>query len=247
MCSCICKSTTFVTKENKGFYREIRYLIEMLDHIDDVKVELNMGNHRYTLDDINDTDFHDYLKDLMETLTSFLYRYQKIIPFESSVVLNFFQRKRYFLFKNKFEIKNKKDFKNDIIYKKFIEEAIIAIHNNEDLFLQKILIIYNFLDYSYNHPSSNIIEIEKKMYTKRGKNKFSDGYQDVTLEEILCSLISFEEGLYNAPSHINYWGLYKSSFYNLILYDSLKKIIYELGVISNIIQKDEDDKLRLIV
>ena len=108
MCSCICKSKTFVTKENKGFYREIRYLIEMLDHIDDVKIELNMGNHRYTLDDINDTDFHDYLKDLMETLTSFLYRYQKIIPFESSVVLNFFQRKRYFLFKNKFEIKIKK-------------------------------------------------------------------------------------------------------------------------------------------
>ena len=223
----------FIKEPNEELHDDIKKIMILSKRINDkYKIDIFMGNDQYTLDSVNKFYIND-IQLLQKKLSNFLYKYQKVIPFESNIMIGCFKPKRKYILKpTKFRIKKEKEFNNDIMYTKWIDEAIIFINENENIVLPKILEIYSYLNYRYNYQTTNNIKQLKlhqfKKYRDDGKFKNNNG-DIVTLEQIITELVHFEYGIFNAPDSINHLGLYESSFYNKIMCKLLTNIVNELS------------------
>ena len=141
--------------------------------------------------------------------------------------------------KKGFRVQTEDDFYKKILYEKWVGEAKLFLIGKKE-FTDKILSIYSDLDYMYNY--SNTYN-RKKMKNWRFRMK-EDGTiankcgEKKTLDEILCGLISYQEGIYNDNGYTRDWGLYRSSFYNIVMYNILTKIILDIDTAIKFVEEE---------
>ena len=189
---------------------------QMLNHITDIKLGVKNNKFKAEIKSI---------KILHKEVSQFLYEYQKVIPFDKTSYTKGLQPDRKYWCKSGFRIKKERDFYNDIIYKKWTSEAELFLNGKKEL-TDKLLGIYSELDCYYQCPDT----YNKKdwKYTMNNDGIIEHKSEKVTLEQVLCGLVMYQEGIYNDNRNTREWGLYDSLFYNIVMLQVLTKIVSEI-------------------
>ena len=231
----------FITEVNDDMRS---YLKQLTDLVVDIDVDNNLINN---LNDIKiglETYAKDigieYIQDLHSELSGFIYNYQKAIPFDKTPYIQCLQPTSKYCFKKGLRIIKEDSFYNAIIYEKWPGEAVNFLDGKKDL-TNKILDIYSELDYHYNYPETFNRKTMQKRKFKMNKNGIIENTfgEEKTLYDIMCDLITYQEGIYNDNSNTREWGLYNSSFYYIVKYIVLTKIVHEIETAIKW-EKDED-------
>ena len=87
------------------------------------------------------------------------------------------------------------------------------------------------MDYIYQHPDTHSMKKLKEWKFTLGQDgttiENSRG-EKRTLDTMFSELITFQEGIYNDSVSTRNWGLYNSTFYNIVMYNVLIKIVSEV-------------------
>jgi hypothetical protein len=168
------------------------------------------------------------VKLLHNSVSKFLYNYQKAIPFVQMPYTKSLQPNRKYWFKNGFRIKTERDFYYDILGIWITEAEKFLYGKPEET--DKILAIYSELDYHYQHQDSyNRNDLQRWRFKMNKDGIIEHKCEKVTLAIVLGGLITYQEGIYNDNENTRNWGLYKSSFYNTVMLQVLNKIVNEIG------------------
>lgn len=223
-------------KPDQTFYSVLNDINKQIISIKEQKLFLDIGENPYKLDDIKncrytileDEDEIEYniVEEIQKTkknIISFLHDYQYVISWNKPILNEFISPKKY---------KTKKHFENKIIYWIWVNEAITYIENKKEIILEKLLKIYSYLTCCYEYDDSFTLELLNNNYLFHEtyqKNIFKNNENErITLYELINGLIIHEEGIYNDNSNTKEWGLYKSSFYNIIMIEVFEKIIFQI-------------------
>lgn len=223
-------SQIFATEVNDDMRVYIKSLTDMIDNIDGgndmikYQNDIEIGLEKHT----RDIGIED-VQELHSEVSGFLYNYQRAIPFDKTIYIQDLKPANKYCFKKGFRIKKENDFYKEIIYEKWVSEAILFL-NGEKEFTKKLLGIYSKLDYFYNYPTHYDRKImEKWKFTMNKDGIFENNYDEKrTLYEILGGLITYQEGIYNDNRNTREWGLYNSSFYHIVLNRVLINIVYDI-------------------
>ena len=224
--------------EAKVFATEVNdemrsYLEELKSQIHNIEDDSNMIKYIHDIENGLKTYKKDIgiegVQDLHSELSGFLYHYQKAIPFEKTPYTQPLQPTSKYCFKKGLRIKSEDAFYKEIITKKWASEAVLFVEGNKTL-LDKILAIYTELDCQYQHPDTfSIKKLNSWKFTMGSDGVISNSYKEKhTLTEMFSELVQFEEGIYNDTSRMRHWGLYNSTFYHIVMYNLLSKIVSEL-------------------
>ena len=217
-------------KKDDEFICTIKYIHRELFRFSPIGIQINMGDKKYKLDNISKKGFN--IVYLQNEIIELLYEYQYIIQFENNILHQYYS-----------EIKLNNYIKINDIHEKlktiWIREAILYIDQNREIVIPKLMEVYCYLNYHFNFPSSNTedkILNEYFYYETFEKNVFINNYDNekITLEEVLIELFNYQDGMYNDNKRTRNWGLYRSSFYNIIMFKILNDTIIELGKSFNI-------------
>jgi hypothetical protein len=196
----------------------------MINNVDDIKI----GLKKTRITDVQ-VDIQAEVQELHKIISRKLYSYQKAISFDKTPYIKSLKPDRKYWFKTGFHTKKEKNFYNDI-YTLWIDEAVLFLDGKNEL-TDKILGIYSELDYHYQHQSSyDRNELEKWRFKMNKDGIIEHKCEKMTLQRILGSLITYQDGLINDNGHTRNWGLYNSSFYNLVMFRVLSKIISNLDI-----------------
>jgi hypothetical protein len=205
---------------NEMFQNKINNLVTDLNSVSEKKVDLEMGTIFYKLDDITGEHFYSELSELQKNVNQFLHDYQYIIVSKMDTLNKHYAKQTY--------LSNKK-----ILQKQreiwFAEARQFVVENRQEM-LPKLLKVYSFLDCQFS-KSFSMKKLEKYQFLETQKpwvfrNTFNG--KTCTLEELLTHLWTYEIGIYNDTEDTRHWGLFKSSFYNLVLFRILEKTIDEI-------------------
>ena len=201
-------------------YNNTTCAMVMFSNIYDIKIGL--GTYKKNIGVENVTQLH-------LTLIKFLYEYQSAIPFGKMSYIQRLQPLRKYWFKSGFRTKTLQQFCRNI-HELWVDEAIIFLDGKKE-FTHKILAIYSELDYHYQFPNThNRKDMQNWEYTMNQNGTIQHKSEKVTLQQVLGGLIMYQDGIYNDNGHTRNWGLYNSSFYNVVLFKVFGKIINDIRV-----------------
>jgi hypothetical protein len=168
------------------------------------------------------------VKKLHNSLAEFFYTYQKAIPFNKIPDLQYLQPAKYW-FKKGLRATEQTTFYHDFYYI-WINQAVIFLNDKPDL-TDKILAIYSELDYYYQFPiTHNKNELQNWRFKMNENGMIIHKSEIKTLQTILEELITFQEGLINDNQNTRNWGLYNSSFYNVVMVNTFIKILSDIEI-----------------
>ena len=197
-------------ERDNHFFEKVNTFRVKIDELKILKMDIILmtGSRPFKLDDISYTEFYEKLIKLKDDIINFLYYYQN--------------EKKYISLK-----KMKKIIENDL----WLTSAEPFIFNNQnyEILIIKILEIFSFLNYLNDSSYFIINELyDSYFYYQLEENVYicdSNKSEHLTIKDILEDLLIYEDGFFGINENGRKWGLKKSSFYCIVLFDVLTKII----------------------
>jgi hypothetical protein len=216
-------SVVLPKEPNAIFYQKIKDILHELEKVHEEKVELNMGDTFYKLDNISESHFYNDINQLQKKINQFLHDYQYVIMSKMDVLSKHYIKQTYL---TQQKISNKQT----IIW---MNEAREFVLENREQVLPKLLTLYSFLDCMYHFSRSfSMKKLKKYQYSETEKPEMfirNDSSLTCTLEGLLKDIWRYEIGIYNDAEDTRHWGLFKSSFYNIVLLHVLEKTMQEVS------------------
>ena len=216
-------SHQFVKQIDEDMRHKLKLLVNMANEmksnmeidLDDFKIKLNKS--------------HDSLvQNLHNSLAEFFYTYQKAIPFNKMPDLQYLQPAKYWCKKGLRATKQTKFYYD--FYSVWINQAVIFLNDKPEL-TDKILAIYSELDYNYQFPNThNKNDLQKWRYKINQNGIIIHKSEKKTIPIILGELFAFQEGIMNDNNYTRNWGLYSTSFYNIVMVNTFIKILSDIEI-----------------